>query len=192
MHPQPAIHELLSRRWSPVAFSSQPIEDDLLASLFEAARWAPSCFNAQPWRFIIGRHGSEAHARILSTLTPGNSVWAANAYIVGITVARESFSHNGKPNKWAAHDVGLASMSLAVEATARGLFVHFMAGFDAAKAVELLGIPEHHSPVTAFAIGHRGDAALLPPEVAAKDSRERTRKPLSEVVVEGTFGSVGA
>ena len=191
MHPQPAIHELLSTRWSPVAFSPEPIDDSTLASLFEAARWAPSCFNAQPWRFVIGRHGTEAHGRILSTLTPGNSVWAANAYILGISVAHEVFSHNGKPNRWAGHDVGMASMSLAVEATARGLFVHFMGGFDAAKAVESLGIPEHHTPIAAFAIGHRGDPNALPPEVAAKEAKVRTRKALAEVLVEGAFGQPG-
>lgn len=189
MQPQSAIHELLSKRWSPVAFSSQPIDDDTLAALFEAARWAPSCFNAQPWRFVIGRHGTDAHSRILSTLTPGNVAWAGNAYILGITVAHDVFTHNGKPNRWAAHDVGLASMSLAVETTARGLFIHFMAGFDAAKAMELLAIPEQHTPIAAFALGHRGDPSTLPPEVAAKESRPRTRKPLNEVVVEGTFGN---
>ncbi|MEP7362149.1 MAG: nitroreductase family protein [Acidobacteriota bacterium] len=182
MHPQPEIHELLRKRWSPVAFSSEPIDDATLTALFEAARWSPSCFNAQPWRFYIGRHGTEAHARILSTLTPGNAAWAAHAYILGISVAHDVFAHNGKPNRWAGHDVGVASMSLAIETTARGLFIHFMGGFDQAKAIELLDIPEHHTPMAAFALGHHGDPTPLSPELLAKENKVRTRKPLTDVV----------
>ena len=187
MHAQPEIHELLRKRWSPVAFSSQPIDDATLEALFEAVRWSPSCFNAQPWRFVIGRHGSEAHARILSTLTPANAAWAAQAYILGISVANDRFPANGKPNRWAGHDVGMASMSLAVEATARGLFIHFMGGFDQAKAIETLAIPEHHTPMAAFAIGYHGDPATLTPELLAKENKRRTRKSPDEVMVEGSF-----
>ena len=40
--PDHPIHELLSRRWSPYAFSSRPVESRDLHSLFEAARWAAS------------------------------------------------------------------------------------------------------------------------------------------------------
>lgn len=182
MHAQPEIHELLKKRWSPVAFSSEPVADEILLSLFEAARWSPSCFNAQPWRFVIGRHGSDTHARILSTLTPGNAAWAAQAYILGVSVAHDVFAHNGKPNRWAGHDVGMASMSLAVEATARGLSIHFMGGFDQGKAIELLALPEQHTPMAAFALGHHGDPAALTPELIAKENKARTRKAIGEVV----------
>ncbi|MBN2146806.1 MAG: nitroreductase family protein [Anaerolineales bacterium] len=42
------IHDLIRRRWSPKAFSSQPVAKDVLLSLFEAARWAASASNRQP------------------------------------------------------------------------------------------------------------------------------------------------
>jgi nitroreductase len=187
MHAQPEIHPLLRSRWSPVAFSSEPIAEDTLAALFEAARWSPSCFNSQPWRFVIGRHGTEAHARIASTLVPNNAIWAVHAYILGISVANDHFPASNKPNRWAGHDVGMASMSLAIEATARGLFIHFMAGFDSAKAIDLLAIPDQHTPMAAFALGHHGDPATLTPELLAKENKARTRKPADEVVVEGKF-----
>ena len=38
------IHELLSDRWSPTAFSSRPVPDEDLRSLFEAARWTASSY----------------------------------------------------------------------------------------------------------------------------------------------------
>ena len=47
------IHELITKRWSPVAFDSKPVEFEKIHLLFEAAKWAPSGRNAQPWRFIF-------------------------------------------------------------------------------------------------------------------------------------------
>ena len=46
---QHPIHDLIRERWSPRAFSDQPIEKEKLHSLFEAARWAASGGNLQPW-----------------------------------------------------------------------------------------------------------------------------------------------
>ena len=46
--PAPADHPILDaivERWSPLAFSDQPIEPEKIATMFEAARWAPSSFN---------------------------------------------------------------------------------------------------------------------------------------------------
>jgi hypothetical protein len=54
--PAPADHkldDLIARRWSPRAFSGQPIEDEKLLSLLEAARWSASSFNDQPWNFMV-------------------------------------------------------------------------------------------------------------------------------------------
>ncbi len=39
-------------RWSPRAFSEEPVPAEALRSLFEAARWAPSSANGQPWFFL--------------------------------------------------------------------------------------------------------------------------------------------
>ena len=47
------VHELLRRRWSPVAFSDRRVDPETIGSLLEAARWAPSAHNRQPWRFVI-------------------------------------------------------------------------------------------------------------------------------------------
>jgi nitroreductase len=35
------IHELITRRWSPVAFDSKPVDYDSINQLLEAARLAP-------------------------------------------------------------------------------------------------------------------------------------------------------
>ena len=96
--------------------------------MIEAARWAPSCFNAQPWRFVVAvRQDEEAFERMVSCLVPGNQQWAKKAGLLAFAVAREAFEHNGKPNRHAWHDVGLAVAQLTMQATHEGLAVHQMA-----------------------------------------------------------------
>jgi nitroreductase len=51
--PDHSIHVLITRRWSPYAFSDQAVSEDDLRSLFEAARWAASSYNEQPWSYIV-------------------------------------------------------------------------------------------------------------------------------------------
>ena len=51
--PDHPIHELFVKRWSPCAFSDQPVPEEDLRALFEAARWSASNFNEQPWRYIV-------------------------------------------------------------------------------------------------------------------------------------------
>lgn len=50
-----AINEQFINRWSPRAFTAEPISEDILLSFLEAARWAPSAYNSQPWRFLYAR-----------------------------------------------------------------------------------------------------------------------------------------
>ena len=49
-------------RWSPRAFTGEPIPDAALMTLLEAARWAPSSYNAQPARFLYARRDTPALA----------------------------------------------------------------------------------------------------------------------------------
>jgi nitroreductase len=183
------IHELLKRRWSPVAFSGRMVEPETLQSHFEAARWAPSCFNEQPWNFVVcTRDNPEDHERLVSCLSEGNVPWARTAPVLMLSVARRTFSHNGKPNRHALHDVGLAVENLILQATALDLFAHQMAGFNVAKARTLFEIPVDHEPVAAIALGYPGDPERLPPPLRERQMAPRQRKPLDQFVFGGRWG----
>ena len=56
--PQECVLPLLCERWSPRAFSGEAIADEVLARVFDAARWAPSCRNEQPWRIYTSNMGN--------------------------------------------------------------------------------------------------------------------------------------
>lgn len=180
------ISPTLSDRWSPYAFSDKPVSDADLNSLFEAARWAASSYNEQPWTYIVARKSDGAEfERVLSCLVEPNKPWAKNAPVLALGVVTMAFSRNGKPNKAAVHDLGLASANITFEATTRGLVVHQMIGIEPDKARAEFGIPEGSEAYTALAIGYHGDRPDLPAGYADRDKGPRERKALSAFVFTG-------
>jgi nitroreductase len=183
------VHQLIIDRWSPRAFSERPVPPDVLRSLFEAARWAPSSSNEQPWAYIVAtREDHENFAKMLSVLVEFNAGWAKNAPVLALAVAELNFAKNNAPNRNAQYDTGAATALLSVEATARGLAVHQMAGFDPAKAREVFAIPAGWEAIAAIAIGYPGDPNSLPQPLKDRELAPRTRKPLSEFVMAGHWG----
>jgi nitroreductase len=182
------VHNLIRERWSPRAFLNKPVEPTVLASLFEAARWAPSSNNEQPWAYLLAtKDDAESFAKTLSVLVEFNAAWAKEAAVLVIAVSRLNFP-NGKPNRNAFYDTGAATALLSVEATARGLAVHQMAGFDPVKAKQVFEIPEDCEPIAAMAIGYPGDPESLNQKLRDREVAPRTRKPLSEFVMSGRWG----
>jgi nitroreductase len=183
------ILELLAQRWSPYAFADRDVSAEDLRSLFEAARWAPSSYNEQPWRYILAKSSdADAHAKLVSCLVEGNQAWAKNAPVLMIGIAVTTFSRNGKPNKAAQHDLGLAAGNMCLEATARGLYVHQMIGIVPERVRELYGVPPEAEPLTGLAIGYLGDGSDMPEAMRERDRAPRTRKAIEEFVFEGAWG----
>ena len=183
------VHELVRARWSPYGFSGELVPHEALRALFEAARWAPSSFNEQPWRYILAtRDEPEEFERLLSCLVADNQTWAKAAPVLALGVGMLTFTRNGKPNKVAHHDLGLAAGNLLVEATARNLLVHQMGGILPERARELYAIPEDAEALTALAIGYLGAPEDLPGDLAERDRAPRTRKPLHEFVFGQRWG----
>jgi nitroreductase len=177
---------VLARRWSPRAIDPQrPVPREAIRTLLEAARAAPSSFNEQPWRFLVF-DGQDRDALELarSCLAAGNA-WARSAPALLLSVAAERWSKDGSWNRHAQHDVGLASENLAIQATALGLAVHFMAGFDVDRARQLFGIPEGFTPMAMIAVGYPGYAEALPQKLRERELAARERKPLEEIVFAG-------
>jgi nitroreductase len=184
------IQPLFRQRWSPYVFDPErTVSQADLESLFEAARWTMSSFNAQPWRYIVGVRGRSQATwdDVFECLLEGNRGWAQHAPVLALGLAQNHFEHNGKPNRSALHDLGAASAALTFEATARGLVVHQMAGFDRHKVPELFGLDHSLAPFTALAIGYPGDPGRAEAEFAERDQRKRERKPLDELIIRGGF-----
>ena len=187
------INSLIAERWSPYAYSDRPVTDEELRSLFEAARWAPSSYNEQPWAYIVAKKSDgPAFNQLLSCLVEGNQAWAAAVPVLAIGCSRLRFSHNGKPNTAALHDLGLASANLSIEATARGISVHQMIGIVPDKVRVLYALPEDVQPLTGIAIGYSADPSSAAEKLRDRDLAERQRKSIGEFVFSGKFGDKAA
>ncbi|MBK8476929.1 MAG: nitroreductase family protein [Opitutaceae bacterium] len=187
--PSVPIHELLAERWSPYSFSARAVTTADLGALFEAARWAASSYNEQPWTYIVAvKAEAKEYERMLSCLVPTNSVWAKAAPVLVLGVVSLRFAKDGKANPAAVHDLGLATASLVVEATSRGLSVHQMIGIIPERARVLYRIPEHSEALTAMAIGYKASADELPEGLRERDLAARQRKPASQFVFTGQWG----
>jgi nitroreductase len=191
--PDHPVLDVIIKRWSPYVFSERPVPAEDLRSLFEAARWAASSYNEQPWSYIVATKDDPANfEKVFSCLVEGNQAWTKVAPVLAIGCASLKFARNSHPNTVALHDLGQASAHLALEATARGLQVHQMAGILPDRVREVFQVPEGVQPLTALAIGYLGDPASLPQQIASRDTAPRSRKPLGEFVFSGRWGTTAA
>ena len=179
------VHELITRRWSPVAFDPKPVEYEKIQLLFEAAKWAPSGRNSQPWRFIFATRDTPDYDLLFGLLNEGNKVWARTAPLLVLSLGQSVSTYKNRPNRLALYETGMAVGNLLIQATHMGLYVHQMGGYDEERAREVLDIPGRYEPAAMMAIGYKGDPALLPAEVAAREKKERTRMELSSFLVSG-------
>ena len=188
----PVLAPLLDR-WSPRSFAERHPETEKLQSVFEAARLAPSAHNSQPVRFLLARKGQgDTYARLFTCLSDGNKLWADTAPVLVLaTVMRQRFSQERVdfvPYPHAMHDLGLAVMSLILQAEALGLSCHPMAAFDPEMAQKEFAIPPLFEPGVIVALGYLGDPNRLSGPLRERELAPRTRRPLEELVFEHEWG----
>ena len=176
------ILDVLAERWSTRIFDAQtPIDEEALASALEAARWAPSANNTQPWRFVVARRGTDAHAAIVAALMGFNQTWAADAGALVVFAAAASL--DGKPLTWAVYDTGQAAAYFTVQAHASGLHTHQMGGFDRAAIGKAFGFGDDLAAVTVMAVGALGSLAEAPEALRERELAPRTRRPIAESLI---------
>jgi nitroreductase len=183
------INELLKKRYSPRVFADNIIEREKILNLLEAARWSPSSMNGQPWRFIIAsKEDISNFNNLLGILNESNRIWAKNAAVLILTIAKLNYDSAGQLNRHALYDLGNAVAHLTFQATAIDLFVRQMGGFNVEKAREVFSIPEGYEPVSVIAAGYKGNPEILPESLRIREKAVRTRKNLDEIAFKEKFG----
>lgn len=180
------IHPPIATRWSPRAFDPGAVLDaEDLTGLLEAARWAATWGRRQPVRFIVGLRGDQTYDELAGLLNRGNSYARAAGALI-LVCADEG--DDDKTALYAAVDAGAAAASLAIEAVARGLISHPMAGFAVDGARTAFAIPDTVRPLMVIAVGALADYSAVSAEVAERDSLPRERMPLDEVAFSKIWG----
>lgn len=172
---------MILHRWSRRAMSGEGINNEELMALFEAARWAPSSYNNQPWRFLYVKRETPQWKTLFDLLVDFNKGWCANAAVLALIYSCLTFEKTGKPSITHAFDTGAAWENICLEGTSRGLVVHGMQGFDYGKAKAL--IPKGHEVQAMFAVGKKGKAETLSPDLQTREVPSQ-RKKVSEFAFE--------
>jgi nitroreductase len=180
------IEPLILKRWSPRAMSGEEVSEQELMTMFEAARWAPSSFNAQQWRALYGRRGTEHWELFFELLGQGNKAWAKNAAVLVVFISRKNFEYKNKPSVTHSYDAGAAWENFALQGCQLGLVVHGMQGFDYERARRDLGIPDEFQVEAMAAVGRPGRKEDLPEDLQQRETPTDRRK-VSASVCEGRF-----
>jgi len=160
--------ELIAKRYSVRAYKPDPVEDEVLQQVLEAARLAPTATNAQPFQLIvIHTAGREAELRRIYRRD-----WFVQAPLVvcicGIP-GQGWVRRDGK--NYTEVDVAIAMDHLILAATDAGLGTCWIGAFDPTEAREVLGLPDDVEPIVFTPLGYSADQA-----------GPKKRKALSELV----------
>lgn len=175
------ILSLIARRVSCRDFKPDPVPEEHLKQILEAARLAPSACNAQPWRFAVVRDGELRRRIVEEGFLPGAKMtWALEAPVhVVLGMERSLVAHrlgpaiSGVDYPWV--DIGIAGEHLVLAATELGLGTCWIGWIKPRVIGKIVGWPAAVQPVAVIPVGYprRPEAAVLP---AAR------RKPLEELV----------
>ena len=182
------VIDVIKKRWSPVGFSDKPVEKEKLQSLFEAARWAPSCYNEQPWNFIFGLKGDETYEKIFNLLMDGNKPWNKKVPVLILGFVKKTFSRNETENRHAVYDLGQAVGNINAQATADGLVLHQMAGFDTKKSGEVFAFTENHEAIVVISVGYQEEENKISESLLEREKGKRSRKDFKEFVFGNRLG----
>lgn len=185
------VEPIFVDRWSPRSFSGERVDDSVLASCFEAARWAPSAFNLQPWRFVFARAGDDAWPIFTGLLADRNRRWAARASALVLVVSQREAEVRGKRGPIGSHsfDAGAAWANFAHQALLLGWHTHGIGGFDREAARIALAIPADFAIEALVAFGRKGSLETLDPDFHEQE-RPNGRRPIEESVFAGRFGAL--
>jgi nitroreductase len=143
--------DLVKARRSIRAYRSDPVPEDVLQRILEAARLAPTAANRQPMHLYVIRD-EELRARMLEAYS---QQWFADAPVIICACARPSEAWQRQDGKsYADVDVTIAMDHLILAAAAEGLGTCWIGAFKPDRLRELLEIPPELEPVALTPLGY--------------------------------------
>jgi len=161
--------DLISARYSVRAYRPDPVEDEKLQEVLDAARLAPTAANRQPFKIVV-MHTAGREAEIGRIY---HRPWFVQAPLVIGVCAISSLAWVRESDRFNARliDTAIVCDHLILAAANLGLGTCWVAAFNVEAARSVLQLPEEVEPVIFTPLGYPAD------QPGAK-----TRKPLSELV----------
>ena len=160
--------DLIRARYSVRAYRVDPVEDEKLAQVLEAARLAPTAANRQPFQLIVV-HTAGREAELLR-IYPREWFSQAPIVICAVGVSRLGWVRADN-RRYLDVDVAIVMDHLVLAATNLGLGTCWIAAFNAGAARELLRLPVEVEPLIFTPLGYPAD------QPGAKE-----RKPIADLV----------
>ncbi|MBN1135161.1 MAG: nitroreductase family protein [Anaerolineae bacterium] len=146
--------ELIRARYSVRAYKPDPVEEEKLHQVLEAARLAPTAANCQPFQLIVVHVDGCEHE--LRQIYP--RPWFTQApLIVCICGVPASGWVRMDGRNYTDVDVAIAMDHLVLAATNLGLGTCWIAAFDPVAARQVLGLPEEVEPIAFTPLGYPAD-----------------------------------
>lgn len=147
---------LIRARYSVRAYRPDPVDEDKLARVLEAARMAPTAANRQPFRVVvIPTKGREEE---LGRIYPRK--WFVQAPLLLAVCAVPSEGWVRKYDGWNAAEVdaSIVMTHILLAAAEEGLGTCWVGAFDPVAAREVLGLPPDVIPAAFTPLGCADDA----------------------------------
>ena len=165
---------LIRQRRSVRLFTSQPVEEEKLNQLLEAANTAPSAGNLQAYMILVVRQ-AETRAALSRAALHQESLTAAPvvlAFFAHHQVSAVKYKNRGV-ELYAVQDATLACAYAQLAAAALGLGTVWIGAFEDDSVKQILKAPPDWRPV-----------ALLPVGYPAESPAPTPRRPLAEMARE--------
>ena len=146
--------ELIQKRYSVRSYKADPVEEDKLIRILEAARIAPTASNRQPFRLIVAK--TKGKEEMLFKVY--NRDWFSQAPLVICACGMRSEAWVRKDGKcYLDVDVAIVMDHFILAAANEGLGTCWIAAFDQQAAQELFRLPPEVEPIILTPLGYPAD-----------------------------------
>ena len=165
------LMDVIRQRRSIRKYKPDPVPQEALDYVLEAARLAPSWANTQCWKFIV-----VTDPKVKNELAKAGNEWTAHAPVLIAACADPSEPGTKGDQAYYMLDIGIAMEHLILAASERGLGTCWIGWFEEDVAKRALGVPEGIRVVAFTPLGYPNEAPSPKP-----------RKALSEIVCSNRY-----
>ena len=157
------ILEIVKKRRHIHHFSPEPVSDENLRTLLEAARWAPSAGNLQPWEIIIIASDEDKNA-LVDTLRMKDFMRSAPLILLFCADLNRSSDRYGERGSslYAIQDTAAAIQNVLLTATGLGFGSGWVGHFDDDAIAALFKLPPNVKPMALIMIGKSAESPNPP------------------------------
>jgi len=172
------VFKAIKGRRSVRAFTDEPVSEEEIMKIIDAARWAPSAGNIQPWEFIVVQDAKTKRGLVEAALDQTFIEEAPVVFVVCANPTRSSRRYGSRgASLYCLQDTAAAIQNMHLAAYAMGLATCWVGSFQEEEVRSVLNLPDYLRSVAIIPVGHAAEKPVATP-----------RRPLSNLVHHGMYG----